>query len=102
MDNYNGESLLELIKNNKIDDNTALIITCSTNLENVCIKMIDVFGKNCRPEHIHTNGNTALIIACFNKLENVALKLINTFGDNCKPDQISNSGNTALSLAKKK
>jgi ankyrin repeat protein len=118
MSHYNGESLLELINDGKIDDNTildptydykidyignddntALMHACWHKFKNLAMQIIITFGDKCKPGHSNVNKTTALMIACHNKLVDVAMKLIEICGDKCKPYQIDNIGNTALTLA---
>jgi hypothetical protein len=43
----------------------------------VALKLIDVFGEKCLPQHIDNYGFTALMYVCEYKLPNVDKKLIN-------------------------
>jgi ankyrin repeat protein len=104
----NNVSLLELLKNDKIDNNTiidpiydyqlesidsdgntALILACYKKFDNIAENIINFFGDKCKPEQVNKQKNTALIWACYNKLERVAFILINIFGEKCSPDQVN-------------
>jgi ankyrin repeat protein len=70
-------------------------------MNDVALKLIDTFGKLCKPEQFDKHSNTALIWACQNKMNDVALTLIYTFGELCKPYHFNSYEYTAFILAKK-
>lgn len=55
--------------------NTALMIACENNLENVALKILE-YGTKCNIKHINTDGNTALKYAHKNKMEKVIAKIL--------------------------
>jgi nucleoside diphosphate kinase len=79
------------------DGDTALLLACSNDMNEVALKLTDYKVDQVNPGQINKDGDTALIWACFNKMDEVALELIK-FGDKVNPGQISDD-QTALLLA---
>jgi len=70
---------------------TPLMIACQNRQETIAIKLIDIYGYECLPQHIDKRGDTILMLACFYGLDKLAIKIINTFGYMCIPYQISHN-----------
>jgi len=67
------------------DGNTLLILACKNLSDDTCVKIIDIYGEKCMPEHINRKYKTALLIACERNLEKTAKKLIEKFKSRSMP-----------------
>lgn len=75
------------------------IITCSSKLDEVAIKIIDVYGVNNFKKAKGSPYSSILMIACMYKMDRVAHYIIDTYADYCEPDRVNKNMETALSIA---
>ena len=76
-----------------------LIRACYTKLQNVALRIIDMFGTECHLGKYDSIGNTALMLACKNNLKDVVFKLVDTFDLKCKPYHRNVNDYTALIIS---
>lgn len=82
------------------NNDTHLILTIISGNEQGAIKIIQIDGKKCIPNHVNYYSDTALLLSIHYSMENLAIEILKTGMANVS--HVDGHGNTALILAIKK
>jgi len=103
----NSKAAIILLNNHNIKNEihinnfgeTALMLACIEELEDVALVIIDKLGYGCYPGYYDREKNTALLFACEKNMEKVCLQMIDRFGKDCRPDIITRDKKSVLLMA---
>ena len=79
--------------------NELLIYSIISKLEDISIKILDIFDNRCMIYKFNSNNQNLFSLAIENKLENLAIHMMKKYRNKCNPEQINIRNNTPLIIA---